>query len=189
VILLKISERTLTVAGIIASVVMSSLALGFATWAYYNPKPVPHTPNMPLSPLLIPKENIAWTSSIYPVIVDEKGISVRDFAGITAFFYFTVNASGAVGNGSDGSVFFSNNLTAYARIFLDLQPYRNVTTFLFNNQGRYTGLPPQFNTNDYSVSISIPLVRVTTIELEAFLGCYRCTVPLVNVVVNGTLFY
>jgi hypothetical protein len=151
---------------------------------------LPPLKGVPLQPFFMQSENVSYITNprSYPVIVDEQGISVRDFAGITAFFYFTATGAGVVGNDSNGGVFVANNLTAYARIFLDLQPYRNVTSFLFNNQGRYT-LPAQYNTDYYSVSISLPLVRVTTVEIEAFLACWRCSVVLDNVVVNGTLFY
>jgi hypothetical protein len=144
-----------------------------------------------LQPFFMKSENVSYITNIrnYPVIVDEKGISVRDFTGITVFFYFTATGTGSVGMDSDTSVFFANNLTAYARLFRDLQPYRNATLSLFNNQGRLAGLPPQYGTNYYSVSISVPLVRVTTIELEAFLACWRCSLVLTDVTVNGTLFY
>jgi hypothetical protein len=143
----------------------------------------------PLQSFFMKSENVSWgIPTTYPIIVDEKGISVRDFAGITVFFYFTATGTGSVGTDSNGAVFFANNLTAYARLFLDLQPYRNASSYLFNNQGRYT-LPAQYNTNNYSVSISLSLVRVTTIEIEAFLACWRCSVVLQDITVNGTLFY
>jgi hypothetical protein len=147
--------------------------------------------SVPLQSVFVKSENVSYITNIrnYPVILDEKGISVRDFVGITAFFYFTATGTGQVGIGDNGVVYYANNLTAYARLFLDLQPYRNVTLYLFNNLGRYTGLPAQYNINVYSVSISVPLVRVTNIELEAFLSCWRCSVTLTDVAVNGTLFY
>jgi hypothetical protein len=164
----------------------SGVAGSLLTIYFDHPAPLK---SVPLQQLSMPTENVSYITNLsnYPVIVDEQ-VSVRDFAGITAFFYFTATGAGIVGNDSGGGVFFANNLTAYARIFLDLQPYRNVTSSLFSNQGRYT-LPAQYNTDNYSVSITLLLLRVTTVEIEASLACWRCSLVLDNVVVNGTLFY
>jgi hypothetical protein len=182
---LQILLAVLGIAGTISGTLIGSYVTSYLDHS------LPPVKSVPLQPIFVKSENVSWVanSQNYPIIVDEKGISVRDFAGMTAFFYFTATGTGSVGNGSDGSVYFANNLTAYARIFLDLQPYRNASLFLFNNQGRFTELPPLYNTDYYSVSISLPLVRVTTIEIEAFLACWRCSLVLQDITVNGTLFY
>ncbi len=152
---------------------------------------LPPVKSVSLPSYFVKSENVSYITNDanYPIIIDKKGISVRDFASITVFFYFTTAGSGVVGMDSDSVVFFANNLTAYARLFLDLQPYRNVTLYRFNNQGRFAGVSPQENTDYYSASISVPLARTTIMELEAFLACWRCSVTLTDIAVNGTLFY
>lgn len=151
----------------------------------------PPVKSIPLQTIFVKSENVSYVTDPrdYPIIVDRSGISVRDFAGLSVFFYFTAIRTGRVGMNDDGTIFYDSNLTAYARLFLDLQPVTNTTLARFNNQGRFTGLPAQHNTDYYSVSISMPLVRVNTIEVQAFLSCWRCNATLADVTVNGTLFY
>lgn len=182
---LQILITVLGVAGTISAGLIGSYVTSYLDHS------LPPVKSVPLQPIYIKSENVSYITNIanYPLIVDQGGISARDFTGITVFFYFTATGTGSVGMNDNGAVFFPNNLTAYARLFLDLQPYSNTSSYLFNNFGRLTGLPPQYATNHYSISISRPLLRVTTIEINAFLSCWRCSVTLTDVTVNGTLFY